>query len=600
LPKSQFFQSRADEFSAKAVTLNKQFQLYATIRIFIFLIGLALLIYFANERNASAIFFVALPTIILFSLIVKAHNKIRYKRDHAEFLTGINKNEVKRIHGDLATLDQGKEFLDDDHPYSSDLDVFGRNSLFQLINRTSTQPGRRMLASWFSKPAAKDEILSRQKAVKELADDVDWGQKFQASAMHSYDSRSDYSELDQWLQQPEKINANIFLKISSYLFPILIIGSITGIILGLWPHQLVWPLFIANGIILSRTLEYAQETSNKASKSLQSLRSFSSLIFMAEKRKFQTHSLKELQETFIEGDINASTEIEKLAKIMHRFDSRSNAVYFFIDLIFLYDIHLLNHAESWKTKNGQNVQKWIYNISKLEALTSMAASLHTHDNFTLPEINENNDLKILDAGHPLIDPKERVNNDFEMHGLGSEIIITGSNMSGKSTFLRTLGINMIMAYAGGAVCCKYANFPLVSVYTSMRTHDNLEEHISSFYAELKRIKGLLDLFERSEIPVFYLLDEILKGTNSVDRHLGAKSLIVQLLKLNGMGLISTHDINLGTLSDKFTQIQNFSFNSKLNDDEIVFDYRIHEGVCKGFNASKLMEKMGIILKTNNE
>jgi DNA mismatch repair ATPase MutS len=157
---------------------------------------------------------------------------------------------------------------------------------------------------------------------------------------------------------------------------------------------------------------------------------------------------------------------------------------------------------------------------------------------------------------------------------------------------------MVMAYAGCPVCCGEASFPVMNVYTSMRTHDNLEEHISSFYAELKRIKGLLQMFENSKFPVFYLLDEILKGTNSLDRHLGAESLVIQLLPLAGMGLISTHDITLSSLEEKYEQVKNYSFNSNIEDDEIIFDYKIYQGVCQGFNASKLMEKMGIVLKNN--
>jgi DNA mismatch repair ATPase MutS len=336
----------------------------------------------------------------------------------------------------------------------------------------------------------------------------------------------------------------------------------------------------------------------KATKSLETLLAYKSLIRMVEEKEFMGKYLNEIRNSFLKDNISASHRIESISSLMQRFDTRTNMLFLLIDLPLLLDVHWLIQAERWKQKNKDLVYTWIENVSTLEALVSLAGSLHTHEDFKLPEISKSYQLKLKDAGHPLINHSERVCNDFEMHGQGSEAIITGSNMSGKSTFLRTLGINVVMALAGGPVSCKEARIPIMQVYTSMRTHDNLEEHISSFYAELKRIKGLLHLFEESKLPVFYLLDEILKGTNSVDRHLGAESLVVQLLPLNGMGLISTHDLGLSELEEKYDSVVNYSFNSTIEKDEIIFDYKIHNGICKGFNASKLMEKMGIVLHYN--
>ncbi len=590
----QFFKQRFHEFDSLTRNLQGKYKYIAFLRVAVFLSGFVAAIIFANNRDASLTFLALFISGVLFLFLVYHHNKIRYKRDQAKFIAKINGQEIKRLEGDIYGFDTGSEFIDDRHPYSSDLDIFGKHSLYQLVNRASTTPGRVKIASWFSNCAPREELISRQEAVKELAPETDWRQEFQASAMHYNQSDSDITGFYEWLQTPSRVYSNTLLNGLKILLPGITLTTLAGLIWFQLPYYwFVLSLFL-NGLVLSKVFQLAKTTGDYTSKSLQDIKAFYILIIKTEQKDFRCGYLRDLQKNLEETNMLASGQIRLLKQYLQWFEARTNSFYFLLNLMFLLDIHLLSKAERWKEANNNRVPAWIDAIATLEAVCSLAGSLFTHDDFNLPEIGVAYKLEISEGGHPLIARKERICNNFVMEGKGTSIIITGSNMSGKSTFLRTLGINMVLGLAGGPVCANKAMIPYVRLFSGMRTTDNLEKHISSFYAELKRIRQLLDLLESSDAPVFYLLDEILKGTNSKDRHKGAEALIYQLAVNNCMGLVSTHDITLGELAEETDHVSNFNFSSKIIHNEIVFDYKINQGICKSFNASKLMENMGII------
>jgi len=230
----------------------------------------------------------------------------------------------------------------------------------------------------------------------------------------------------------------------------------------------------------------------------------------------------------------------------------------------------------------------------LEALCSLAGFSYSNPHYVYPSIeDEKAYIKVRSLGHPLILNQERITNDLDLEKPGSIALVTGSNMSGKSTFLRTVGVNIVLGLCGAPVCAESAEISHVQLFTGMRTEDNLEEHVSSFYAELQRIQSLLKMVDQEETTILFMLDEILKGTNSKDRHKGAAALIRQLSKTNSFGFVSTHDLELGDLQQELSGVKNYSFNSRIEGDEIIFDYTLEEGLCRSFNASKLMEKIGI-------
>jgi len=593
-----FFEERQKKFQTASKRSAKISNQYSTLRVVVFLFGLILTVYFANTREASLMYTTIIVAIILLSIIIRRHNQIKHKRDHYHYLASINLQEIERLHGNIQSFSKGTVFVNEDHPYSTDLDIFGRNSVFQLINRTVTQPGTILLAEWLQTQADPSIIQQRQTAVAELSKQVEWRQQFQASAMHFKDERSDISALLEWMKEPDKF-ANMAYQITSIIFPVITIAAIIGVFILGWSFYWFLAMLFLSGGVLSRSIKKVSETSDQITKSLNTIRGIYALIMQIRKAPVESSYLEENRNKLFNPNYNILREIKMLQHLLQFFEARSNGIYAILNVILMGDYHLMHAAERWRKVNKSNLHEWFDVVAEFEAINSLAGTLYTHENFTMPQIKNGYKMKFTSIGHPLINPEERVCNDFEMDGKGKVVIVTGSNMSGKSTFLRTLGINMVLAHMGGPVCAKSAMLPYTTVFSGMRIKDNLEEHISSFYAELKRIKQLLDSLQDNSVPVFYLLDEILKGTNSKDRHLGSEALIHQLSLTNSLGVVSTHDLSLGNLSEDSDQILNQSFSSSIEGNEILFDYKVNAGVCDSFNASKLMEKMGIYKRTTD-
>ncbi|MEL7149007.1 MAG: DNA mismatch repair protein MutS, partial [Bacteroidota bacterium] len=312
-----------------------------------------------------------------------------------------------------------------------------------------------------------------------------------------------------------------------------------------------------------------------------------------EMERFESPLLTKSQSKLNGGQ--ASAEIKRLDSIAYWFGSRASFFYLIIGPMLMLDYHLLARAASWKNKQAGSIQQWFEVVDDFGAIAGIAGHAWLHPQHAFPAITE--ELFTLSGkkiGHPLLDADKRVYNDFSFDKKGEVAIITGSNMSGKSTFERTLGVNIVLAQLGAPVCADELTLCPMEVFTSMRTKDNLEESTSSFYAELKRLRQLLDHVKEHPVT-FYVIDEVLKGTNSEDRYKGAVSLAKQLAGKNCFGLISTHDLSLSKLADGHTEMSNYSFNSTIEGDQIVFDYQLTQGPCRSFNASKLMENMGIIV-----
>jgi DNA mismatch repair ATPase MutS len=350
---------------------------------------------------------------------------------------------------------------------------------------------------------------------------------------------------------------------------------------------------VVNGIIILSALNKVKSIHGNTNEAIKTLKGLEAMIIMIEKTSFNASLLKNIQSTYLKKNLRVSSRIGSLTRILQNLDNRSNQMYHLLNLFLLLDLHFSISAEKWKANRPENIESWFNSMGAMEGLTSFAGMAFSNPNYAFPQILEREHMiETKNMGHPLIPYKKRIANDFSLKGKGHIAMITGSNMAGKSTFLRTIGINMALAFAGGPVCADSLSLTPTNVFSSMRTQDNLEENISSFYAELKRIHQLLETTEDKK-PVFFLLDEILKGTNSYDRHLGAVSLVHQLADKNISGLISTHDIDLAKETAMGRKVTNFSFNSLIQGDEILFDYKLSPGICKSFNASKLMKKMGI-------
>jgi hypothetical protein len=433
--------------------------------------------------------------------------------------------------------------------------------------------------------------------------------------MHFQNKKSDYYKLLDWVQAPVSllkyrriyIPVAILLSVLSLLSLYFFVVNLDSLYGYSYLSVLIIVLFI-NYLILRKVKPIAETIVETAQDNITTLRGYQSLINKIERENFKSKKLSELQSILIQSKFSAFKEIKKLCKLLDFSQQRGinkikvpikgNPFYSLLNSFLLLDIYVIIGTEKWKSKNKEVLISWSEVVSEFEVINSLAGFCYSNPSYTFPEITEKNNYVHFDLlGHPLINSNERVCNNFHSEGQGDVVMITGSNMGGKSTFLRAVGVNLVLALAGAPCCAKYGQVSNLKLYTSMRTQDNLKEGISTFYAELDRIEKLLKLIESSQ-NVFFLLDEMFKGTNSEDRHKGGFSLIKQISGLVTSGLIATHDIELARLLEKRSLVTNYSFNSEIINNSMHFSYKLHPGICNDFNASELMKKSGINILSN--
>lgn len=602
-------------YDAKLLELSKLLNRISFLRLFIFVITCIILIYLFSSNLLTPILIVFPLLIVCFGAAVKYHNKTAFLKKHTAFLKGINESEILRDKCNLEEFDTGHQFINQNHPYTSDLDIFGQHSIFQLVNRTTTESGMLLLSEWLSEPAPKNEIYDRQQAINELSQKLDWMQDFQASGMHFQNKKSEYYKLLDWVEAPVVLlkYRRIYMALALILSVLSLLGlcffMINSASLDSYIYFLsfITVLFI-NYIILRKVKTIADDIVKTSQENINTLRGYQTLINKIESESFKSKKLDQLQSILLKSKDSAFNEINRLCRLLEFSQQRGvkikfisiggNHFYSLLNSFLLLDIYLIIGIEKWKSKNKEFLKPWSEVVSEFEVINSLAGFCYSNPSYTFPEITEkNNYIHFESLGHPLINSNKRVCNNFHSERQGDVVLITGSNMGGKSTFLRTVGVNLVLALAGAPCCAKYGQVSTLKLYTSMRTQDNLKEGISSFYAELSRIEKMLKLIESSQ-NTFFLLDEMFKGTNSEDRHKGGFSLINQLRELNTSGIIATHDIELAKLSGNKMLVSNYSFNSAIKDNSMIFSYELHPGICNDFNASALMEKSGIKILSN--
>lgn len=596
MEREQIFERRQKRYEEIEARYEKKYIVYSRLRVVIFVLGAVAAVFYANERNGTAVAICVAVFTLLFLLVVKRHNLIAYRRDISRILKEINEQESLRLMLKLDGFDGGEEFRVKNHPYDIDLDIFGRNSIFQLIDRTVTFSGRETLARYLGRRSPTEFIRERQETVKELTGEIDWRQDFAASGLVFKSRQIDRAGLQKWLADAPAIKSMEHYGAVAFAMRVVMAAAIAAILSGLiqWSWAFL-PLLVNIGLLVKFGRQ-TQEVYNQTGKSYAILKSASRLIRKAETAKFQTRGWRRFAGQFSAGLKRASIEIGKLGRILEGFDARNGSMYHILNPIFLLDLLWLFRAERWRRENGALVERWFGALGEIETICSIAGFAFAYPDNAFPEISEKpHVLQAEGMGHPLIASGKRVVNDFEFTAEKQITLVTGSNMSGKSTFLRTVGVNVALALMGAPVCARRFAVSNIDLFTSMRTQDNLVENVSSFYAELSRIRQLLEMLKGGE-PVMFMLDELLKGTNSRDRHRGAIALIRQLAKMNASGFVSTHDLELARLEEMEPQVKNYSFESALENDQLVFDYKIRRGAAESFNASILMEKIGIRMR----
>lgn len=597
--REEFYISRASAFAEQEKRAASKSQQVSWLRVGVFLGSVALAWYLFSHDNLLVGAIAVLLCYVLFVVVLRWHSRLDFKYQQLALLRRVNEQEVERLQGKLKQFDGGNAFIDDHHPYTSDLDIFGHNSLFQLMNRSVTSIGKARLASWFRAAVAPEEVLQRQEAVAELAQpqQLDWLQALLALPMHYKHDQEPADDFIGWFSGKAFFKQRPWMKVLLLVLPVLTLAAIVGWLYGYSGYIAVVFLLAQYGVAHRFRLE-RDEYYEKSIGIYEAVRSYTRQLQHIEQHNFRNAKLQQLRQGLQQSGTTASVSLHQLANIIDFFSYRlSTLMAFFLNSILMWDFIWMYRLEHWRDRYLKQLTASLDILAEMEALVSIAAFQHAHPGYAVPQLSQQPfELRATALAHPLIFSVTPVANDFETEGVGHTMVVTGSNMSGKTTFLRTVGINMVMALMGAPVCAARFRVAPAQVYTAMRTADNLAENTSSFYAELKRLRMLLELTEQGQ-PVFYLLDEILKGTNSRDRHIGAMSLIRQLHQRNASGLISTHDLELGAMEEELPQsVQNYSFNSDIIGDEIIFDYKLTKGICRSFNASKLMQLMGIDIK----
>lgn len=586
------YNQRKEQFATTATALEKKYNRYSMIRLLTFIVGIAAII-LAFSYSALVGCVALFGLLLAFARFIFWHQEILKQKEHNEALRDINQAEIDIANGDYAKFPNGHQYLDLLHPYAIDLDIFGDYSLFQYLNRTATNIGQKTFANYLLSPTDKPEILARQAAGKELKNRLDWRQDFQAIGHNSEENEQDIRLLMLWLNDAPILLNNKLLRFAKIALPFIFFASIVAIFFGL-PYQVTVGIFFFNLFVLSRKLKQVNEIHEKTSRAGDILNNYARLIEHIEKEEFESEKLKDLKQRLFISERSASKSMKGLAFIIHQLNARFNVFAIMLNGAFLWDWHWILKLEKWKAEMQTKLPEWFDILQEFDAMITLGTLHYNHEDWVIPNIDlEFTGLEGIELGHPLIDAKKRVPNNLIVPNSGHIKLITGSNMAGKSTYLRTVGLNIVLAMTGSPVCAKSLRLPILTVNTSMRTQDVLHESTSSFYAELKRLKTIIDSVENGE-KVFFLLDEILKGTNSHDRHTGSRALIEQLIKSKGMGLIATHDLELGVLEANANgTIENLCIEVMVEKDRLVFDYTIKKGVSKSFNATYLMRNMGI-------
>ncbi len=586
---------RAKEFSLQASQLRSKYDRYSWVRLGAFLLGagfVALLFTLHWAIGAVA----ALLFLGGFYRLMQWHLALQTSASHAERLAAINDAELRALEHDFKGFPEGARFLRHDHPYALDLDLFGPHSMFQAACRATTAIGQECLAQYLLEPANITTIADRQQAIAELQPMLEWRQEFQARGLETTDDPVHLDLLQAWLKDPDLVRGNGLLAFASQSAPWYFF-----VCFAIWVFFVPWPIFVLLLspllIILKKTNEQVGKIHLRTAYAEASLAAYGRLMQVVENQSFEAGFLKKLRSKLTVEGQTASVAVEQLSYIIRQLNMRFNFFAIFLNIGSLWDLRYVLRLEKWRAAHRQQLTNWFDALREMEALCSLAALWYNNQDWVLPTFSPSNSLDAIGLGHPLILPSKRRTNDFSMPTRGHIKLVTGSNMAGKSTFLRTVGLNVVLAQAGAPVCASRFSLAPLQVYTSMRTQDDLSESTSSFYAELKRLKVIIEAVKTANkqgLPVFFLLDEILKGTNSVDRHTGSAALIRQLIRLRGGGIIATHDLELGRMeAESEGSVENLCMEVEIKDGQLFFDYSIKPGVSKSFNATLLMRQMGI-------
>lgn len=591
MPAEQFVSHRLAYFKELEERHSHSFRIISNLRLLVVIVGIiasALAGYLGNLWLAGYVF---LPFLLLFFFLIWKHRRVERQLHEAQTLVKINQRYLDRINGPWVKFDDnGQEFAEPDHPYTNDLGIFGPKSLFQWISVAHTYCGRHKLNQLLAdSPKGRDSILTRQTAVRELSDNLNFCQQLECQGLMTGGAARNPEDLIRYAEDPSAVG--IITKAIRTL-PIFTAASWGLYFLGWISIYLPVVLLLAQTFIVFAGYKRFSVPLNQVYSFKENLQTYRNMLELIEKKPFQNAYLSGLKEGLFTQNLSASAAMSRLAGISNAIDLHYSIYHLIFNIILLWDVQCAIRLADWKHCYGQRVKGWLEVIGTLEALSSLSVILHIHPEWAFPRIEEQGQkIMARSLGHPLLHPERCVRNDIAIDNYSC--IVTGSNMSGKSTWLRAIGTNLALAYAGAPVCARSFHCSIMDLYTSMEIRDDLLEGVSTFYAELTRIKMILD-HSRQGKPMLYLIDEIFRGTNSLDRITGAQVVLRNLSHNGVIGLISTHDFELCELEkEQWSNFKNYHFEEQYHNGQIKFDYKLRPDRCTTSNARFLMKMVGI-------
>jgi len=588
---AELFSSRLKHFEKAVRIQQRRFDILSNLRLWVVIAGIGAAVIAGYMGTIRQAVYAVLPFMLVFAFLVYIHRKVENLLNTAQTMVRINQRYLERLReGWVEFADHGGEFVQKDHPYSNDLDIFGPKSLFQWLSVAQTFLGRQILFRLLAQPSKEiNAILTRQKAVRELAGKLEFCQELECRGAQTAKGPQNPEDLMAYASETPSLGKTFrYIRI----LPLFTAAAFILYFVQWITVQVPVILVLVQSLIVLGTFKKAGEPLNRVYSFKESLHSYRSMLELIEKQSFKDAYLSSLQADLFQDSQSASSAMKGLEVISNAIDFRYSMFYLLINIGLLWDIQCAVRLARWKDRYGIRVGRWLEVIGTLEALCSLAVIGHIHPGWAYPDVEAGGQrISARDLGHPLLHPEKCVHNDIDIDDYSC--IVTGSNMSGKSTWLRTIGINLVLAYAGSPVCAQKFRCSVMDIYTSMEIHDDLIQGISTFYAELKRIHLIL---ERSRLgqPMLFLIDEIFRGTNSLDRITGAKVVLRQLSQNGAIGLISTHDFELCELEkEPWAKFKNYHFQEQYTEGGIVFDYKLRPGRCSTSNARYLMKMVGI-------
>ncbi|SHI39167.1 MutS domain V [Mesonia phycicola] len=582
------YQDNIQRYQTSLSNTKKKLFASSMLRLAVFLI-FAFLIYLFSSNTALVLLFVFL-CIASFLFLVARHTDLQQEKEKLKQLIELNKTEIKVLDRDFHDLPNGKEFVNPQHEFSQDIDLFGNRSFFQYLNRTALASGKQKLADLLSSNDIT-HIEEKQESIKELAKKIDFRQEFTAVAkMVKAKIKSSiildwFSNYQAFVPSVFKWLPKVFSVVSLLLFIALSLDIITWYYLGAW--------FIIGWLIIGRYAKKVNEISGYVSEIQSTFQQYHLLLALIESNSFEAELNKNKQQKIEIKNKKASVVFKEFSKIIDGLE-RKNFMIFgqLISGFMLWDLWKAYELEQWILTYSHHTEHWFKAIDEFDAYNSLGGFAFNHQEYTFPKIQQNKAvLKTTEAVHPLINPKDAVTNDYQIDQQ-EFFIITGANMAGKSTFLRTVSLQIVMGNVGLPVCAKTCEYSPIKLITSMRTVDSLADEASYFYSELSRLKFIVDEIKNDKY--FIILDEILKGTNSTDKAIGSRKFVEKLVGSYSTGIIATHDLSLCEVANQLPQVKNHYFDAEIINDELHFDYQFKDGICQNMNASFLLRKMNIV------